>query len=85
MGMTTWDMGRCSPKSVTRKWVTQSDRRVITVADDTTGMGTGSTQRGTAVSSSAAFSPIITDGALVLPVVTLGMIEASAIRSPSIP
>ena len=34
---------------------------------------------------SAAFSPIITDGAFVLPVVTVGMIDASATRSPSMP
>jgi len=31
---------------------------------------------------SAAFSPIIIDGALVLPDVNVGMIEASAIRGP---
>jgi hypothetical protein len=34
---------------------------------------------------SAAFSPIIIEGALVLPLVTAGMIEASATRRPSIP
>ena len=32
-----------------------------------------------------AFSPIMIDGALVLPEVSVGMIEASATRSPSIP
>ena len=35
--------------------------------------------------NSAAFSPIMIDGALVFPEVTLGMIDASAILSPSIP
>lgn len=39
----------------------------------------------TAPSSSAHFSPIMSDGALVLPPVMLGMIEASATRSPSMP
>ena len=34
---------------------------------------------------SAAFSPIMIDGALVLPDVSVGMIEASAIRSPGMP
>ena len=34
---------------------------------------------------SAAFSPIMIEGALVLPEVSVGMIEASATRSPSIP
>src|SRR5207248_4514776 len=34
---------------------------------------------------SPAFSPIIIDGALVLPDVSVGMIEASAIRRPAIP
>ena len=34
---------------------------------------------------SAAFSPIMIDGALVLPEVSVGMIEASATRSPAIP
>jgi hypothetical protein len=34
---------------------------------------------------SAAFSPIMIEGALVLPLVTAGMIEASATRRPSIP
>ena len=33
----------------------------------------------------AAFSPIMIDGALVLPEVSVGMIEASATRSPCIP
>ncbi len=33
----------------------------------------------------AAFSPIIMDGALVFPEVSVGMIEASATRSPSMP
>ena len=33
----------------------------------------------------AAFSPIIIDGALVLPEVSVGMIEASATRKPDIP
>jgi hypothetical protein len=32
-----------------------------------------------------AFSPIMIDGALVLPEVSVGMIEASATRSPAIP
>jgi hypothetical protein len=32
-----------------------------------------------------AFSPIMIDGALVLPEVNVGMIEASATRNPSIP
>ncbi|GEM_PF-5327672 len=32
-----------------------------------------------------AFSPIMIDGALVLPDVKVGMIEASATRNPSIP
>jgi hypothetical protein len=32
---------------------------------------------------SAAFSPIMIDGALVLPDVSVGMIEASAIRRPA--
>ncbi len=35
--------------------------------------------------SSAAFSPIMIDGAFVLPPVIDGMIEASATRSPSMP
>jgi hypothetical protein len=34
---------------------------------------------------SAAFSPIIIDGALVLPDVSVGMIEASATRRPAMP
>src|SRR6185437_3265937 len=34
---------------------------------------------------SAHFSPIMIEGALVLPLVSVGMIEASATRSPSIP
>jgi hypothetical protein len=34
---------------------------------------------------SAARSPMMTQGAMVLPVVTFGMIEASAMRSPSMP
>jgi hypothetical protein len=34
---------------------------------------------------SAAFSPIMIEGALVLPEVSVGMIEASATRSPSMP
>lgn len=34
---------------------------------------------------SAARSPIITHGALVLPPITLGITEASAMRRPSIP
>ena len=34
---------------------------------------------------SAAFSPIMIDGALVLPDVSLGMIEASATRRPAMP
>jgi hypothetical protein len=34
---------------------------------------------------SAAFSPIMIDGALVLPDVSVGMIEASAIRRPAMP
>src|ERR1700730_6649065 len=34
---------------------------------------------------SAAFSPIMIDGALVLPDVSVGMIEASATRSPAMP
>src|SRR5947207_4606557 len=34
---------------------------------------------------SAAFSPIMIDGALVLPDVSVGMIEASAIRRPTMP
>ena len=34
---------------------------------------------------SAAFSPIMIDGALVLPEVSVGMIDASATRSPSMP
>src|SRR5262249_508628 len=33
----------------------------------------------------AAFAPIMIDGALVLPEVSVGMIEASATRSPDIP
>ena len=33
----------------------------------------------------AAFSPIMIDGALVLPDVKVGMIEASATRRPAIP
>jgi hypothetical protein len=33
----------------------------------------------------AAFSPVITDRALVLPVELIGMTEASAIRTPSSP
>ena len=33
----------------------------------------------------AAFSPIMMAGALVLPEVSVGMIEASATRSPSMP
>jgi hypothetical protein len=36
-------------------------------------------------SMSAAFSPIMIDGALVLPDVSVGMIEASAIRRPVMP
>ena len=32
-----------------------------------------------------AFSPIMIDGALVLPEVSVGMIDASATRSPCIP
>jgi hypothetical protein len=36
-------------------------------------------------SMSAAFSPIMIDGALVLPDVSVGMIEASAIRRPAMP
>jgi hypothetical protein len=36
-------------------------------------------------SMSAAFSPIMIDGALVLPDVSVGMIEASAIRRPLMP
>jgi hypothetical protein len=38
-----------------------------------------------AFSTSAARSPMITQGAIVLPVVTRGMIEPSAIRRLSIP
>ena len=34
---------------------------------------------------SAAFSPIMIDGALVLPDVSVGMIEASATRRPAMP
>src|SRR5882762_2407330 len=34
---------------------------------------------------SAAFSPIMIDGALVLPDVSVGMIEASASRRPAMP
>ena len=34
---------------------------------------------------SAAFSPIMIEGALVLPEVSVGMMEASATRSPSMP
>ncbi len=34
---------------------------------------------------SAAFSPIMIDGALVLPDVSVGMIEASAMRRPAMP
>ena len=34
---------------------------------------------------SAAFSPIMMEGALVLPEVSVGMIEASATRRPSMP
>jgi hypothetical protein len=34
---------------------------------------------------SAHFSPIMIDGALVLPEVSVGMIEASATRSPAMP
>ena len=34
---------------------------------------------------SAAFSPIMIDGALVLPDVSVGMMEASATRSPAMP
>ena len=34
---------------------------------------------------SAAFSPIMIDGALVLPDVSVGMIEASAMRRPVMP
>ena len=34
---------------------------------------------------SAARSPMMTQGAMVLPVVTFGMIEPSAMRSPSMP
>ena len=33
----------------------------------------------------AAFSPIMIDGALVLPEVSVGMIEASATRKPEMP
>ena len=33
----------------------------------------------------AAFSPIMIDGALVLPEVSVGMIDASATRKPAIP
>ena len=33
----------------------------------------------------AAFSPIMIDGALVLPDVSVGMIEASATRKPAMP
>jgi hypothetical protein len=36
-------------------------------------------------SISAAFSPIMIEGALVLPDVSVGMIEASAIRRPVMP
>ena len=35
--------------------------------------------------NSAAFSPIITVGAFVFPDVTVGMLDASATRSPSMP
>src|SRR6516225_1055307 len=50
-------------------------------------LSTPSKDRQVAVSStmSAAFSPIIIDGALVLPDVSVGMIEASAIRRPAMP
>ena len=40
---------------------------------------------GLPVMASASFSPIIIDGALVLLLTTLGMIEASTTRSPSSP
>jgi len=53
-------------------------------------MGTGrfafENGQGTVFSSmSAAFSPIMIDGALVLPDVSVGMIEASATRRPAMP
>jgi hypothetical protein len=38
-----------------------------------------------AIPMSAAFSPITIDGALVLPDVSVGMIEASSIRRPAVP
>ena len=69
-----------------RPTLSREDRRVpeMRLIDSFAALAVDQTARSFRMIS-AARSPMMTQGAIVLPVVTFGMIEPSAMRSPSMP